>query len=102
MTAPVAASGKDPTAAWSKTVPPWTNAGRWGSDDQLGALNYITPDVRIAAAQLVRAGETVSLEGSMPLKLKVGNAAGTEAVFRGQALNLAATTRDNVARLELK
>lgn len=57
---------------------------------------------QVLLSRLLRAGETVSLDGSMPLRLKVGNAAGTEAVFRGQALNLAATTRDNVARLELK
>ncbi len=39
----------------------WTNAGRWGPTDQLGTLNYITPELRIAAAGLVRVGETVSM-----------------------------------------
>lgn len=39
----------------------WTNEGRWGSTDQLGTLNFITPDLRVAAAHLVRTGETVSL-----------------------------------------
>jgi kynurenine formamidase len=38
-----------------------SNAGKWGADDELGTLNYITPTKRIAAAQLVRTGETVSL-----------------------------------------
>lgn len=38
-----------------------SNAGRWGADDELGTLNYITPAKRIAAAQLVKTGETVSL-----------------------------------------
>jgi cytoskeleton protein RodZ len=47
-------------------------------------------------------GESVGLDGVMPLKVKVGNAAGTQLVFRGQPLALAAYTRDNVARLELK
>ena len=38
-----------------------SNAGRWGTDDELGTLNLITPAVRIAAARLVRSGETISL-----------------------------------------
>ena len=37
------------------------NWGRWGADDQLGAVNLITPAKRIAAARLVRSGRTVSL-----------------------------------------
>ncbi len=41
------------------------NAGRWGPDDELGTLNYITPVERRAAATLVRTGETMSL--SLPL-----------------------------------
>jgi kynurenine formamidase len=35
--------------------------GRWGADDELGALNLITPQKRSAAAALVRQGVTVSL-----------------------------------------
>ena len=38
-----------------------SNAGRWGEDDELGTLNLITPQHRIAASQLVRAGISVSL-----------------------------------------
>lgn len=38
-----------------------SNAGRWGSDDQLGTLNLITAERRVAAAALVRAGLAVSL-----------------------------------------
>ena len=53
-------------------------------------------------ARLVEPGETLAFDGQMPLKLRIGNAAGTQVVFRGQPLELAAFTRDNVARLELK
>ena len=53
-------------------------------------------------SRMVLAGETVLLDGTMPLRVKIGNATGTEVVFRGQPLNLAPFTRDNVARLELK
>jgi cytoskeleton protein RodZ len=44
----------------------------------------------------------VALDGAMPLRVKVGNAAGTQLSFRGVTVDLAASTRDNVARLELK
>ena len=37
-----------------------SNWGRWGSDDQFGTLNHITPEARAAAAGLVSLGRTVS------------------------------------------
>ena len=37
------------------------NWGRWGPDDQLGAVNLITPAKRKQAAALVKSGEIVSL-----------------------------------------
>jgi kynurenine formamidase len=42
-----------------------SNWGRWGKEDQRGALNYITNERRAAAARLVQSGEAVSL--SLPL-----------------------------------
>ncbi len=53
-------------------------------------------------ARLVQAGEVVNLDGTPPLRLKVGNAANTSVRFRGQPIDLSASTRDNVARIELK
>jgi kynurenine formamidase len=38
-----------------------TNWGRWGKDDEMGALNLITPAKRRAAAALVKEGLAVSL-----------------------------------------
>ncbi len=38
-----------------------SNWGRWGDDDQLGTLNLITAEKRIAATELVRVGSTISL-----------------------------------------
>jgi kynurenine formamidase len=46
------------------------NWGRWGPDDELGALNLITPQRVAAAATLVRSGRTVSC--SWPLDTKAG------------------------------
>jgi hypothetical protein len=37
-----------------------SNWGRWGADDQLGTLNFITPAARTRAAALVREGVPVS------------------------------------------
>lgn len=53
-------------------------------------------------SRVLQPGETVVLDGAMPLRVKVGNAAGMQLSFRGVAVDLAASTRDNVARLELK
>jgi kynurenine formamidase len=38
-----------------------SNWGRWGKDDERGALNLIAPEVRRRAAALVKTGTTVSL-----------------------------------------
>jgi kynurenine formamidase len=38
------------------------NWGRWGPDDQLGTMNFITPEHVRAAAKLVRSGRRVSME----------------------------------------
>ncbi|HEV8617041.1 MAG TPA: cyclase family protein [Methylomirabilota bacterium] len=37
-----------------------SNWGRWGADDQLGTINFITPKERLRAASLVRDGVSVS------------------------------------------
>jgi cytoskeleton protein RodZ len=50
----------------------------------------------------VAPGESVSLGGELPLHVKVGNAAGTDVVFRGETVDLASQSKDNVARIELK
>jgi kynurenine formamidase len=43
---------------WKKDLSNW---GRWGKDDQLGAMNLITPAKRKQAATLVKEGVSVSL-----------------------------------------
>ncbi|HLQ88982.1 MAG TPA: cyclase family protein [Xanthobacteraceae bacterium] len=53
---------RDVTAAeyegWKKSLSNW---GRWGADDQIGAMNLITPAKRKEAATLVKEGFSVSL-----------------------------------------
>jgi kynurenine formamidase len=41
------------------------NWGRWGENDELGTTNLITAEIRAAAAQLIRTGQTISC--SLPL-----------------------------------
>ena len=47
-----------------------SNWGRWGKDDERGALNFITPEKRAAAGRLVQSGETVSM--ALPLATASG------------------------------
>lgn len=42
------------------------NWGRWGNDDQVGAVNMVTPDKRSSAARLVKSGRAVSLSREFP------------------------------------
>jgi len=51
-------------------------------------------------SRLLRAGELQELAGQPPLKVTVGNVAGTELTLRGKTVDLS-STKDNVARLEL-
>jgi kynurenine formamidase len=38
-----------------------SNWGKWGADDELGTLNYITPEMIVKSARLVKRGVTFSL-----------------------------------------
>ena len=55
---------------WMKALSNW---GRWGTQDQLGALNLITPAKRREAAALVRDGVSVSLARDAELVKAVDN-----------------------------
>jgi cytoskeleton protein RodZ len=57
---------------------------------------------KVLIARTVQAGETVAIDGDAPLRIKIGNARATVVSYRGQALDLAANTQNNVARVELK
>jgi len=50
-----------------------SNWGRWGADDQAGAINLITPEKRQQAASLVRRGESMSLSRPYPKVPGPGN-----------------------------
>lgn len=85
-----AASGSPPPMASSVAVtePSWIEAA-----DAQG---------RPIWARTLTPGEVVALESASGLRLTIGNAAGTQLRWRGQAVDLSPSTRDNVARIELK
>jgi len=56
---------------------------------------------QVQYSRLMRAGEVADLQVQTPVKLRVGNVAGTRLTLRGEAVDLLARARDNVARLEL-
>lgn len=65
---PGTAHADDPAAAaivddasLERALPMLSNWGRWGADDQLGTLNLITTDKRLAAAALIQSGRVVPL-----------------------------------------
>ena len=55
---------------WKKDLSNW---GRWGKDDQIGAMNLITPAKRRQAAALVKEGFSVSLAGDADTVQAVDN-----------------------------
>src|SRR5580658_2308214 len=50
-----------------------SNWGRWGQDDQLGTLNFITADVTVAATASVRLGRNVSCARPLPTQPAADN-----------------------------
>jgi kynurenine formamidase len=56
--------------SWKKDLSNW---GRWGKDDQIGALNLITAAKRKEAAALVKEGFSVSLAGDADTVKAVDN-----------------------------
>ena len=56
--------------AFHKTLSNW---GRFGPRDQLGTLNLITPEKRVAASRLVKSGRTVSASRPLPTQSSLEN-----------------------------
>src|SRR4051812_17023175 len=67
-------------ARWKKDLSNW---GRWGKDDEIGALNLITPAKRKQAAALVKDGVSVSLSADADTVQAVDNPTPYEVVMQG-------------------
>jgi kynurenine formamidase len=50
-----------------------SNTGKWGANDELGTLNYITAAKRVASAALVKTGEVVSVGRDLSTKQTKSN-----------------------------
>lgn len=57
---------------------------------------------QVLLARLLAAGEEIGFDNQPPLKLRIGNASGTEVLRNGQPVDLAPSTRDNIANLEIR
>jgi len=73
----LAAAGTRPASVTKAEYEKWktelSNWGRWGKDDQLGAINLITAAKRKQAAALVKEGVTVSLAGDVNTERSADN-----------------------------
>lgn len=57
---------------------------------------------RVLMSRSLQPGEAVTLDGALPMRVKIGNAAVTEVRFRGALLDIAPMTSENIAKVELK
>lgn len=108
-TSPMTPGSVDPVAVVAEPAASATNAGSGAPAGvlQLRAtaaswIEVIDGSGQLLLSRLVQPGEEIGVDGTAPFKLKIGNVNGTRLIFRGQPIELAAFTRDNVARFELK
>lgn len=56
----------------------------------------------VLLSRTLQPGESVGLDGAVPLRLVIGNGPATEVLLRGKRVALAPAGRDNVVRMELR
>jgi kynurenine formamidase len=83
---------------WKKELSNW---GRWGKDDQIGALNLITPEKRKQAASLVKEGFSVSLASDANTVPAVDNANPYEVKMLGIGNDRLAVTYHGITHTHL-
>jgi kynurenine formamidase len=83
---------------WKKDLSNW---GRWGKDDEIGALNLITPAKRKRAAALVTEGVSVSLAADADTVQAVDNPNPYEVVMQGIGSDRIAVNYHGIAHTHL-
>src|SRR5260221_13409751 len=83
---------------WKKELSNW---GRWGKDDEIGALNLITPAKRKQAAALVKEGASVSLAADADTVQAVDNPNPYEVVMQGIGSDRIAVNYHGIAHTHL-
>lgn len=94
VTQPVPAAASSPPAVTTGRVLLSANAVSW--------VEVVDSDGKVLLSRTLMPGEAVDVDGTFPLRLKVGNASGLQVALRGRPVDLTSYTRDNVARLELR
>jgi cytoskeleton protein RodZ len=56
----------------------------------------------VLLSRTLQPGESVGLDGALPMRLVIGNATATEVTLRGKRVTLGQPNRDNVVKVELK
>src|SRR5688500_13927815 len=67
-----------------RLLPQITNWGRWGKQDQLGTVNYITARQRLKAIDSIKKGRTVSLAREISVRKTEGVRRGTYEMMRDE------------------
>ncbi len=75
-------------AVLSATEPTWVQAVDGGG--------------QVLISRVIAAGESLELVGTPPIRIRIGNVAGTRLQFRGQPVDLASMSHDNTATVELR
>ena len=83
---------------WKKELSNW---GRWGKDDEIGALNLITPAKRRQAAALVKEGVSVSLAADTDTVKAVDNPNPYEVTMQGIGSDRIAVNYHGIAHTHL-
>nr|WP_314625686.1 helix-turn-helix domain-containing protein [uncultured Noviherbaspirillum sp.] len=96
-----------PATSTAQTAPAAASAAQSSNSLVLSMRQDSWVEVRRAdnstiTSRVMRAGSTETFELTGPLSVTVGNASGVNATVRGAPLDLAATTRNNVARISIK
>jgi cytoskeleton protein RodZ len=60
------------------------------------------PFGKVLFSGLVNAGETAGVDAQPPMRIRIGNAKGTELRWRGQVVDIASSTRGNTATVDLR
>src|SRR5436190_10149923 len=83
---------------WKKELSNW---GRWGKDDEIGALNLITPAKRKQAAALVKDGVSISLASDADTAKAVDNPNPYEVTMQGIGADRIAVNYHGIAHTHL-
>lgn len=105
---PAASSAIEPAAAPSSApvtaAAPRPDVGGGGLSVKVNAESWVEvqdANGQVLLSRKLAGGETATLDGALPLRLTIGNAAATQVTFRGKPVDLSLNTRDNVARIQI-